>query len=645
MTDYRDVLREALALQQAGRFVDAAARYRAVLEERPEEPNATYLLGVTLHQLGSPDEAIPLLTRAVEQRPDFADAHNNLGEALRAAKRAEDAVARYTRALELSPSHPAYLANLSHGRLAARNAPGALDAARAAIEADPGLAPAYQALGNVLLEMGELDGARDALERALRLAPDFLDAAGNLAILEAKYGDAARACALFEPLAVRRHAHADTFAKALARAGRADAAQAVRLAAVSRAANPGELARESPILFAANYDTWAPDFLWELHRQWGGAMEAFANAPAAAARDRTGGPLRVGFVSNDFKRHSCAHFLLPLFEAFEPARIAAIAYSDVEKSDAVTERLRGATAAWRPIRGLDDAAVAAKIRADGIDILVDLGGHTADHRLGVFARKPAPVQVSWLGYANTTGLSRIDWRFTDAIADPPGAEAHHSERLWRLAGGFLRFALFETPPIPVRTPGTGGFRFGSFNALEKISEPCWAAWCGILRAAPGATLVLKAFALKDKAMRAAWSARAREAGLDGRIRLLDFDDDENVHLARYAEIDLALDTAPYGGTTTSCEALWMGVPLLTLAGARHATRTGASLLARVQDAGVVVDSWDAYRAAAIDLAARGANYARLAERLAERARAGALADGASLAAEMTDAFERMRAGA
>jgi predicted O-linked N-acetylglucosamine transferase (SPINDLY family) len=531
--------------------------------------------------------------------------------------------------------------NLSHGLLATRDAAGAIAAARAAIAAEPGLAAAHQALGNALLEEGDVAGARAAFESALRLVPDFADAAGNLATLEARYGDASRACVLFESLANRDGAHADWHAKALARAGRDDAAQAVRLAAVSRAANPAELARESPLLFAANYDSWSPERLWELHRQWGGALEAFVGAPAAAKRDRRGGPLRAGFVSNDFKRHSCAHFLLPVFEAFDPARIAVTAYSDVEKPDAITARLRASTAAWRDIRGRDDASVAAEIRADGIDILVDLGGHTVDHRLGVFARKPAPVQVSWLGYANTTGLSRVDWRFTDAIADPPGAEAYHSERLWRLAGGFLRFAAFETPPIPVRAPAPDGFRFGSFNALEKISGACWTAWCGILRAVPGSTLTLKAFALKDKATRAAWSARARDAELGERVRLLSFEDDDAAHLARYGEIDLALDTAPYGGTTTSCEALWMGVPLLTLAGPRHATRVGASLLARIPDAGIVADSWDSYRDAAVELAARGEIYRRCAERLAERARAGALSDGASLAAEMADAFEKM----
>lgn len=641
MGDYRELLREGLSLQQAGRIDDAAARYRAVLAERPEEPNATYLLGVALHQLRRPDEAVPLLERAVAQRPDFADAHNNLGEALRAAKRPEDAVARYERALELSPAHPAYLANLSHGRLAARDVPGALDAARAAIAAEPGLAPAHQALGNALLEDGDVDGARAAYERALELSPEFQDAAANLAILEAKYGDAERAVVAFEALGDAALGHADWFARALARVGRADAAQRVRERAVARAVTPGELMAASALLFHANYETESPTDLHALHAAWGARMAAAVPISSPRIGRRSGRSVRVGFVSNDFRRHSCGHFLLPLLPAFDPDRVSVICYSDVKSPDDVTQRLRSAAALWRDIRGCDDEAVAERVRADRVDVLVDLAGHTAETRLGVFARAPARVQVTWLGYANTTGLSRIDWRLTDAVADPPGAEAVHSEKLWRLAGGFLRFAPFEPVPVPVRGPRAGGFRFGSFNVLDKISPACWTVWRDVLRAVPGSTLLLKSFALKHPSAMAAWRRRLATDGLEGRVRLLPFVESDAAHLALYGEVDLALDTAPYGGTTTTCEALWMGVPILTLAGARHAGRVGASLLARVTDAGVVAEDWNAYRAAAIELARDGAGYARLADGLAARMRTSALADGDSLAAEMTAAFETM----
>ncbi|MBN9495639.1 MAG: tetratricopeptide repeat protein [Alphaproteobacteria bacterium] len=643
MDDYKQVLRDALALHQGGRFDEAMTRYRAVLAQMPDEPNATYLLGVALHQAMRHDQAIAFLTRACEQRPDFADAFNNLGEALRGAKRAAEAVVALEKALALKPDHPAYLANLGHARLAATDAGGAVDAARKAIALEPGLVAAYQALGNALLAQGDVAGARAAFEQALRLKPDFLECQINLGLLEAKYGDAARGAAILAAVPAKRRARIDEFARVLARLGNVgDALAAYRESLTDGEAVPSAKAN-SATLFGANYDLDAPEGLAELHRLWGGFFEGALIPMNAPMRVHDGGAIRVGFVSGDFKRHSCAHFLLPLFAAFDPARVAAVCYSDVEKPDAITARLRGLVAEWHETRGLDDGALARKIAGDRIDVLVDLSGHTADNRLGVFARKPCAVQVSWLGYANTTGLSRIDWRFTDVIADPEGQDRYYTEKLWRLGGGFLRFAALDDVPVPARRQSGGGLRLGSFNMLEKISAPCWNAWVAILRAVPDATLLLKAFALKDPATMAAWHARLAAAGLAGRVRLVPFVDDEAAHLALYEEIDLALDTGPYAGTTTSCEALWMGVPLLTLAGSRHAGRVGASLLSRVPNAGFVAQSWDDYRDAAIGFAREPERLAVLAKNLAVRMRASALADGSSLALEMTDAFTRMLA--
>jgi predicted O-linked N-acetylglucosamine transferase (SPINDLY family) len=643
MDDYKQVLRDALALHQGGRFDEAMTRYRAVLAQMPDEPNATYLLGVALHQAMRHDQAVEFLARACEQRPDFADAFNNLGEALRAAKRAAEAVVALEKALALKPDHPAYLANLGHARLAAADAGGAIDAARKAIALEPGLVAAYQALGNALLATGDIGGARAAFEQGLRLKPDFLECQINLGLLEAKYGNAARAAGILAAVPAKRRVQIEAFPRVLARLGNpGDALAAYREALTDGEAVPSAKAN-SATLFGANYDFDAPDGLAELHRLWGGFFEGALIPMNPPARVADGGAIRVGFVSADFKRHSCAHFLLPLFAAFDPARVAVICYSDVEKPDAITARLRGLAVEWHETRGLDDGALARKIASERIDVLIDLGGHTADNRMGVFARKPCNVQISWLGYPNTTGLSRIDWRFTDAIADPEGQERHYTEKLWRLDGGFLRFAALDDVPVPARKKSGDGLRLGSFNMLEKISEPCWNAWVAILRAAPDATLLLKAFALKDQATMTAWRARVAAAGLDGRVRLVPFVDDEAAHLALYEELDLALDTAPYAGTTTSCEALWMGVPLLTLAGSRHAGRVGASLMSHMPNAGVVARNWDEYRDAAIGFARKPETLAALADGLAQRMRASALTDGASLARAMTDAFTRMLA--
>jgi predicted O-linked N-acetylglucosamine transferase (SPINDLY family) len=643
MDDYKQVLRDALALHQGGRFDEAMTRYRAVLAQMPDEPNATYLLGVALHQLARHDQAITFLTRACEQRPDFADAFNNLGEALRGAKRAAEAIMALEKALALKPDHPAYLANLSHACLAVADEAGAADAARKAIALEPGLVAAHQALGNALLAQGDIAGARVAFEQGLRLKPDFLECQINLGLLEAKYGDIARGALILGALPAKRRAQIEEFPQALCRLGRiGDALEAYREILTNGEAVPSAKVNSS-VLFQANYGIDTPQELFELHKLWGDFFEGALIPLAAPASMRRDGPMRIGFVSTDFRRHSCAHFLLPLFAAFDPARVAVICYSDVEKPDAITARLHGLAAEWYETRGIDDGALARKIADDRIDVLIDLGGHTADNRMGVFARKPCAVQVSWLGYANTTGLSRIDWRFTDAVADPEGQDRFHTEKLWRLDGGFLRFTAFDDVSIPQRNRLSGGLRLGSFNMLDKISEPCWRAWVEIMRAVPDATLLLKAFSLKEPATIEAWRARVKMAGLDGRVRLVPFVDDEAAHLALYDEIDLALDTAPYAGTTTSCEALWMGVPLLTLAGSRHAGRVGASLLAHVPNAGVVARRWDEYRDIAIGFAQKPETLAVLAEGLAVRMRASALTDGSSLAREMTDAFTQMLA--
>lgn len=643
MDDYKQVLRDALALHQGGRFDEAMTRYRAVLAQMPDEPNATYLLGVALHQATRHDQAVEYLTRACAQRPEFADAFNNLGEALRAARRPAEAIVAQEKALALKPDHPAYLANLSHARLAVKDESGAIDAARQAIALEPGLVAAHQALGNALLATGDVAGARAAFELALRLKPDFVECQINLGLLEVKYGDVVRGARILGALPAKRRAQIEEFPQALCRLGLiGDALNAYREILTNGEAVPSAKVNSS-VLFQANYGIDAPQELFELHKLWGDFFEGALIPLAAPVPVRRDGPMRVGFVSTDFRRHSCAHFLLPLFAAFDPARVAVVCYSDVEKPDEITARLRVLSAEWHETRDLDDGALARRIADDRIDVLVDLGGHTADNRMGVFARKPSAVQVSWLGYANTTGLSRIDWRFTDAVADPDGQEQFHTEKLWRLAGGFLRFAAFDDVAVPARKKTGGGLRLGSFNMLDKISEPCWGAWVEIMRAVPDATLLLKAFALKDPAAMSAWRARVRSAGLEGRVRLLPFVDDEAAHLALYEELDLALDTAPYAGTTTSCEALWMGVPLLTLAGSRHAGRVGASLLAQVPNAGVVAQSWDAYRDAAIGFARNPETLAALADGLAIRMRKSALTDGACLAREMTDAFTQMLA--
>ncbi|MBM3526072.1 MAG: hypothetical protein FJX57_24240, partial [Alphaproteobacteria bacterium] len=334
--------------------------------------------------------------------------------------------------------------------------------------------------------------------------------------------------------------------------------------------------------------------------RWARACAPSANAGARSrrgARER----LRIGYVSPDFRRHSVAFFLRPLLEAHDRDRVEVFLYSTGTQSDDYTRWFaERAGPRWRDVAAADDDQAANRIRGDGIDVLVDLAGHTEGHRLRVFARRPAPVQVSWLGWPSTTGVEAIDWRLTDAIADPPGAERECSEQLVRLEGGFLIWRAPAEAPSTARRRDGHPPTFGSFNQAFKLSDATLRLWARVLAAVPGARLLIKCASLgvPEAAMR----LRSRFAAVGGESdrleivgRRLPFAD----HFALYARVDVGLDPLPYNGTTTTLEALWMGVPVITRAGGdRHAARVGASLLTHAGMNALVAADDDAYVALA-----------------------------------------------
>lgn len=326
------------------------------------------------------------------------------------------------------------------------------------------------------------------------------------------------------------------------------------------------------------------------------------------ARKR-GEPLRVGFVSGDLRDHSVASFLLPLIERLDRSLVAPILFATNAARDAVSARF-AKTAPLVDAAGLDAEGLAESARGKQLDIAIDLGGHTRSGSLAAFARRLAPLQVSWLGYPGTTGLPAIDARFVDSITDPIGSEASCTERLVRLDPCFLVWrSRAEVPlPPPVARPVT----FGSFNDFPKMNASVLATWRRILDAVPGSRLLLKAYSFRSEAGRSAFRERAASVGLDpGRVELRSWSATHAEHLALYPEIDVALDTFPYAGTTTTCEALWMGVPVVTLAGVAHRSRVGASILSAIGQADLVAADLDGYVARAVSLAAGRPDAARL----------------------------------
>jgi predicted O-linked N-acetylglucosamine transferase (SPINDLY family) len=357
--------------------------------------------------------------------------------------------------------------------------------------------------------------------------------------------------------------------------------------------------------------------------------------------------LRLGYLSPDFNHHAVAYFIEPVLAAHDRTRVEVFCYASVAVPDRFTDRLRGLAEHWRDIARLDDDAAAALIRADNLDLLIDLAGHSARHRLLVLARRPAPVQATWIGYPNTTGLDAIDYRITDAVSDPVGqTEAWHSEKLVRLPANFSCYRPDDDAPAVNNLPAAaaGAVTFGCFNQFAKVTPEVIALWARLLAKLPGSRLLLKSRGLGDPGVAARVQAAFAAAGV-GPARLILNGDELSVadHLGLYHKVDIALDPFPYNGTTTTCEALWMGVPVVTLAGSTHVSRVGASLLTHAGLAGWIAATPDDYVARAVAAVRDLPALAALRRGLREQVRTSPLCDAVRFTRGFEAACEAMSA--
>jgi len=391
--------------------------------------------------------------------------------------------------------------------------------------------------------------------------------------------------------------------------------------------------------------------IYREHHEWARRFETPVRpdrtpSPAPVGRRR----LRVGYVSGDFRRHSVAYFFEPLLMHHDREAFEVFCYSNVRDPDQVTGRIRAQSEHWRPIASLDDDAAAAMIRADGIDILVDLAGHTEHNRLLLFARRPAPLQLSWLGYPNITGLSAIDHRIVDAVTDPPDAalepltDSIPREQLHRLHRCFLCYRPFEDAPEPAPPPmvADGAVTFGSFNNLTKVNAEVVRVWSLALDRIPGSRLLLKTGQLADARTREQVLAEFARHGIDGsRLQLIGRIPDLTAHLDCYSRVDIALDTFPYNGTTTTCEALWMGVPVVTLSGSAHRARVSASLLRHAGLPELCAESEPAFLDLVETLASDVDALAALRQGLRRRLAASPVCDAADFTSAMEQAYSTL----
>jgi len=591
----RDLLEEAVAfepehtegLSQLGQIYGLLEDHSAAIVclekvERlaPDMLEAVFTLGVEYCQIGRYQEAITRFEKLLTVRPELPVLHRWKGYALAEIGKDNEACQEYCEAIRLLPEYGEALVGL--GSLLVKNC--RLEEAemhfKRAIEFDPGNSAAHNDLARIYRLQGRVTKAVFYYSKALELDP------GNrLATCNVLYGK----CYL---------------------------------------------------------DGLAPETLIEEHIRL--ADRHYPPAPPKDLPRRPYSvPLRIGYLSGDFRTHAVAFFLEPILAHHDPKRCKVYCYSNVNVPDKTTHRIKSLAAEWRDIYGLNASKVAELIETDQIDILVDLSGHTSGNRLDVCALKPAQVQVSWVGYPHSSGLSQIDFYLSDAWCDPPGMTDHlYRERVWRLPRIFCCYLPpMEFPAVSQAPFLTQGFiTFGCFNNFAKVNDALIALWSAILEKVTGSRLCLKGVPFGDGLMRDKLLARFAAHGIcPERIILAPYAATPQEHLAQYSRIDIALDTYPYHGTTTTCEALWMGVPVITLAGRSHLSRVGVSLLTCVGAPELIADSPEDYAEKAAILAQNPKHLLHLREHLRLMLAASPLMDAAGVTRDVEDAYHAMYA--
>ncbi len=638
------------ALEKLDRLDEALAAYRRTVAAAPKMAEAFNNLGNVLQKLERHDEALAVFDKAVALRPQIAEFKMNRGNALRDLERLEDAVAAYEEALQLNPGLVEGNVNLAMTLLLLGRHEDSVQVSQRVIEQRPDSFEAYQSMGHALQKLRRHSEAAEAYRRAVELRPDDAQAHKDLGVALRDAGRYEAALSSLRQALELRPDYAtavNLIAGTLLDMGRL--AEAIDTYRQGLALNPeGGFDIHSNLLLTLNYQAGSPPgALLAEARAFG--EKAARKASPFAGHDNAPDPdrrLRVGLVSGDLGQHPVGYFLQNVLEALDPAKLDVFAYATAERKDALNQRLRRAIAHWHDARfaKMSDEALARQIRADGIDILVDLAGHTGHNRLPVFAWKPAPVQVSWLGYLGTTGLAAMDYLLDDAWALPAGEEAQFTETPWRLPESYLCFSppdsAVEVGPLPALDKGHT--TFGCFNNLNKITDDVVACWARVLQAVPEARLYLKTKSLEVPEARDTLLASFARFGI-GPERLLikgRFENHEE-HFRAYHEVHIALDPFPYPGITTTVEALWMGVPALAMKGDRFISHQGETILHNVGLPQWIAADADDYAAKAAAFASDIEALATLRAGLRERLLTSPLCDAPRFARNLEAAFRGM----
>lgn len=560
-----------------GKHGEAIRLYEASLARKADQPSVLNNLGMALTRTGESTRAEAVLSRALALSPDSADILSNLANAQLALGDSVAAEATLRRAVSLAPEDARYAANLGNVLWVAGRLADAEAQCRHAVAQDPLLGAGWGNLGTVLRDQARFEAAVTSYRKAVELEP----------------------------------------------------------------ASPVHL---SNLLYALCYvSDVTPEQLLAEHREYSRRFEA-PLVPSIKSHANSKVPerkLRIGYVSADFKNHPVAQFILPILKAHDRINFEVFAYSSTPRYDDVTRECRAATDHWVDCAGLDDDEMAGRIRADAVDVLVDLSGHTAGNRLPVFCRRPAPVQLAYLGYPATTGLDAIGYRFSDAIIDPIDSDICYSERLVRLERGLYALPVAEDWPDPGPSPcrQNGFITFASFNNANKLDSRCLALWQQILLRHPGARMLF--LAVPEGPVRDGIIAGFDSAGVaperlrfEGRLARKQF-------LSAMASADIALDSFPMTGGTTTIESLCMGIPVVSLMGNRYASRVSASFLASAGLDQLIAQDADAYRRIVDELVAQPEGIAAMRSSLRSRVRSSPLADVEGLVRRIESAFRSL----
>lgn len=665
MSDLNADFAAAVQTHQAGDHATAEAMYRAILTKFPAHAPTLCNLGVLLAKANKLQEAADCYNLALAATPGYPDAHFNLGNIYRRSNQLREAAYHYRGCLTANPSHAAAAYNLGLVFSAVSDLPGTIECFRLVTELEPANADAFGRLGDALVRAGQLaDGivafrkcvelkpndprglhnlglglsssgqtaeAHDVLQKALRLKPDYAEAHNALGLNLEAQGRKDDAMFHYQESVRLKPDLADGWSNLgtnVGEQGRAE--EAINCLRESLVVRPNAAPIHSNLLLMLNYSSrLTPDQVLAEHLDWaerfGGPTPSAPSVPEPHDPNRR---LRVGYLSADFRSHTVAGFIETLLTNHDRDRVEVFAYANVLRPDDTTERLKALADQWRAIGGQPDEQVVEQIRTDKLDVLIDLGGHTAGNRLLVLAARPAPLQATLFGYPNTTGLKAVDYRITDPISDPPGrTEGYYAEGLLRLPETAWVYSPPATAPqvTPLPAAAKRQFTFGCLNNPAKISDVCLATWAKLIQTIPGTKLVLLAGQAQGGAKRL--MKLFTEAGiLRDRIELV-MRLPKDKYFEAYSQFDVALDPFPYNGGVTTCDALWMGVPVLTVAGPSYVSRQGAMQMMAVGLAEFVADSPEGLVQLAKDWTTRRPELAQIRAGLRERLTHSPLADG------------------